>query len=218
MSELALERTFAFVDLAGFTALTEVHGDDEAVIQVERFVTLVRSSLRPGDQLVKCIGDAVMLAFDRPESAVRTLRVLLESCAQTVGLPVPRTGLHHGPAVPRDGDWFGATVNLAARVAAQAHGGQTLATATSAEAARETGVPVHDLGMFTLKNLQQPVELFELELIEPDSATSIDPVCRMRIPHDTAAGRLRHRGEDYWFCSFRCVQAFVVNPEQHLDA
>jgi class 3 adenylate cyclase len=58
-----VEATFAFVDLAGFTAVTEAHGDAEAVSIVRMFRDRALDVLRPGDELVKTIGDAVMLRF-----------------------------------------------------------------------------------------------------------------------------------------------------------
>ncbi|MGI8710014.1 MAG: adenylate/guanylate cyclase domain-containing protein [Acidimicrobiales bacterium] len=208
-------RTFAFVDLAGFTALTEAHGDEAAVAQVERFVELTRQSIRARGRLVKCLGDAVMLCFESPGACLEAVENLLDACQRGEGLPLPRTGIHHGPAIERDGDWFGATVNLAARVAAQAQGGQTLATSAIADVARAQAVPIVELGCFSLRNIAQPVELFELELVPPTEAVSIDPVCRMQVHHGSAAGRLRHLDRDHWFCSFECVQAFTAAPEQY---
>lgn len=211
----SFDATFAFVDLAGFTALTETHGDAEALDLIDTFVAMARASLGPGDQLVKCLGDAVMLRFPEPMAALDGLGKLLVACVSTDYFPVPRTGLHHGPALERDGDWFGATVNLAARIAAQAQGGQTLTTSAVALAARNRGIDVVELGCFGLRNVAEPVELFELALAPVTEATSIDPVCRMQVRHERAAGRLRYDGHDYWFCSLRCAGAFAADPGCH---
>lgn len=153
------EATFGFVDLAGFTALTEVHGDSEAVALLDRFEAIANDSLGLGDRLVKTIGDAVMVVFPRPDAAVAALSRLFVALAETE-LPVARAGLHHGPAIERGGDYLGASVNLTARVAAQAQGGQVLATIEVADAARISGVAVVDLGCFTLRNITEPVQLF----------------------------------------------------------
>ncbi len=133
------DRTFAFVDLSGFTALTEAHGDDEAVRTLGRFRTLTNGALGPDDVLVKTIGDAVMLAFPDPERAVAGLRRLFDAALGDATLPLIRAGAHHGPAVADGDDFFGAAVNLAARVAAQAGGGQLLVTVSIANAAQEAG-------------------------------------------------------------------------------
>ena len=69
-SDSEVEATFAFVDLAGFTAMTEAHGDAEAVTIVRAFRDRTLEVLGPDDELVKTIGDAVMLRFPTPEAAV----------------------------------------------------------------------------------------------------------------------------------------------------
>lgn len=120
-------------------------------------------------------------------------------------------------ALQRGDDWFGATVNVAARVAGQASGGQTLATADVASTARALGMQVVDLGCFQLHNITEPIELFELELVPPPEAVSIDPVCRMQVDHAEAVGRLRHGGTDLWFCSLACVRAFVADPARYVE-
>jgi len=68
------------------------------------------------------------------------------------------------------------------------------------------------LGSFSLRNITRPVPLYELGLVPVVEATSVDPVCRMQVRHDAAAGRLRHRGQDYWFCSLRCAKSFLDDP------
>ena len=73
-----VERTFAFVDISGFTAFTEAHGDDEAVAMLTRFRAITQAALEPGDALVKTIGDAVMLAFTDAMHAVLALRRLFD--------------------------------------------------------------------------------------------------------------------------------------------
>ena len=132
-TEDAVEATFAFVDLAGFTAMTEAHGDAEAVAIVRAFRDRALLVLRPGDELVKTIGDAVMLRFPTPQAAISALRELLQR-ELVVGnaILLPRAGAHHGPAMRVDGDYYGGAVNLAARVAGQARAGQLLVTTHAA--------------------------------------------------------------------------------------
>jgi len=206
--------TFAMVDLAGFTALTEAHGDDEAADLAINFARLATARLGPGDRLVKPIGDAVLLASETPDAALTLVRGLLEDCNQLPDFPVARAGLHHGSAAERDGDLFGAAVNLTARVAGQAAGGQVLATGTVADVARETGVAVRSIGSFELRNVAQPHELFELELCGHHTDTAIDPVCRMRVDPGSATGMLRHDGHEFWFCSMACAATFAVARDQ----
>jgi adenylate cyclase len=140
------DRTFAFVDLSGFTALTEAHGDDEAAATLTRFRRIATSALGPNDVLVKTIGDAVMLAFAEPADAAPALRRLFDAALADPVMPLIRAGAHHGAAVEDANDFFGAAVNLAARIAAYAGGGQLLATRDVALAATNAGEVVTHVG------------------------------------------------------------------------
>jgi adenylate cyclase len=62
--------TFSFVDLAGFTAATSVHGDSIAADLALHFVELATSATGDGDRIVKSIGDAVMCVSDTPDQAL----------------------------------------------------------------------------------------------------------------------------------------------------
>jgi adenylate cyclase len=211
-----VERTFSFVDLAGFTALTEAHGDLDAVDLLDRFTGLVRGSLSPADELVKSIGDAVMLASPEPAAAVAVLASLWKRCNEESGFLLLRAGAHHGPAISRDGDYLGGTVNLAARVAGHAGGGQVLVTPTVAPTARESGFEVAELGPYRLRNVAKQITLFEIRLGSSEPSGAIDPVCRMRVEPDFAAGSLCHEGQRFWFCSMPCVAAFAADPGRYL--
>jgi len=115
------DRTIAFVDLAGYTALTEAHGDHASIDLLDEFTANAREAVAAsGAELVKSVGDAVMLAASTPAAGLEAVRLILTACYASDAFPEPRAGLHHGPVVAREGDYFGATVNLAARVAGRA--------------------------------------------------------------------------------------------------
>jgi class 3 adenylate cyclase len=201
------------VDLAGYTALTETHGDEHAADLAVQFAGLARHALGDEDRLVKPIGDAVLLASPAPETGIELVARLLRACSELDGFPLARAGLHHGPAAERDGDMFGTAVNLAARIAGQAAGGQVLATTEIAHAARRRGTTTTSIGPVELRNLTTPIELFEIDLGLERPAGSIDPVCRMWIDHARASGRLQHSDHTYWFCSLACVARFSQDPD-----
>lgn len=213
---VAVERTFCFIDLAGFTALTDAHGDAEAVALLDRFVHMTRAALGPDDELVKSIGDAVMLASPTPERAVCVVQELLTRCRDADGFPLPRAGAHHGRALARSNDYFGSSVNLAARVAGTAAGGQFLATRAVAEAAQRSRVDVTSLGPHLLRNIAEPTDLFEIGARAETASDSLDPVCRMSVDPARAAGWLAHSGQRFWFCSLNCASIFAANPDRHL--
>lgn len=215
---MTCERTVAFVDLAGFTALTEVHGDQAAVDLLDTFTAAARDAVAAGGaELVKTIGDAVMLAAPTPEVGVRAVEAVFETAYSIDAFPEPRAGLHHGAVIRRDEDYFGATVNLAARVASRAASGQALGTAPIAEAADHVGLDTMPLGPARLRNVLEPVELFAIEICPTHVDLSVDPVCRMRLSCQAAIARVRHAGAEHWLCSLDCAQAFVADPDRYLD-
>ena len=212
------QRTIAFVDLAGFTALAEAHGDHAALDLLDTFAgTAAAAVSEAGAELVKTVGDAVMLAAPSPAAGLDAVRLVFEACYATDAFPEPRAGLHHGPVVARDGDYFGSTVNLAARVASRAGSGQALATCTVLEAARTAGLDVIDLGAQRFRNVLEPVEVWAVELCATHVDLSTDPVCRMRVSCQAAVGRVRHGGAEHWLCSLECVRAFAADPDRYLD-
>lgn len=214
---MSVERTIAFVDLAGFTALTGVHGDEAAVDLVDDFTAIaLTAATGAGAELVKTVGDAVMLAAPTPASGLDAVRRLFHAAYDRDGFPEPRAGIHHGPVVERGGDYFGATVNLAARVASRAGSGQALVTSTIVDAAVATEIDVVALGAHQLRNILDPVELWALELCATHVDLSVDPVCRMRLSCQAAVARVRHSGVEHPFCSLACVAAFAADPDRYL--
>lgn len=204
-----------FVDLAGYTALTDIHGDLTAADLATRFTQLALDALEPGERLTKSIGDAVMLAAPTPVAGVALIGRVCAATDAEPGFPIVRAGLHHGPAVERDGDLFGATINLASRVTAQAGGGQVLATAAVAEPAAAAGYDPRPLGAANLRNIADPIQLFELTPCPHPPHRAVDPVCRMAIERDTAPARLSHHGHDHWFCSLDCAATFATDPDRY---
>lgn len=204
--------TYCFIDLAGFSALTEAHGDAAAADLVQSFCRLVDQARNGHGRVVKTIGDAVFLSIDSVDEAVQFLSRLWPRAVACDDFPVLRVGLHYGEAIERDGDVFGAAVNLAARIASQARGDEVLATSAVAQAARRQGIDVTKLGFSTFRNMRQAVELYSLHLTDEGPLTTIDPVYHMRVDRRRAAGILHFREEKYWFCSLECAARFGEDP------
>ncbi len=213
-----IEATFGFIDLAGFTALTETQGDHDAADIAGRFAELTRAALGTSDRLIKTIGDAVLVASATPGDALDLVERLLTSSASDKTLPQLRAGFHHGPAVERDGDVFGAAVNLAARVSAEAYAGEVLATDAVAAAASDRGIPVVEIGPVALKNVGVATVLSSIGFMVGAMDSAIDPVCQLVIDRRAAAGQLNHDRKTYWFCSLTCAAAFASNPQWHVGA
>jgi len=213
--------TFGFADIAGFTALTEAHGDEAAFALVGDFVKCVKSELPAvAGEHVKTIGDALMLRIPNPGDAIVLALRIANELMLDHGAPAVRVGLHHGPAVESEGDYFGASVNLAARVSALASGGEVLVTGTTAALVPELeGVLYESRGRQALRNVSEPIEVFAAIRIgtSSESPLPVDPVCRMVVDPDRAAGRLIHDAEAYFFCSLACAGTFARQPERFVD-
>jgi adenylate cyclase len=149
--------TIAFADLAGYTRLTEEAGEQEALDVVERFVDAVQISLPSDARVIKTIGDAVMVVGSDAASLVDWAVGFQRLYG--ADRPLPRIGLHCGPALYREGDYYGRAVNLAARVGARAAGGEVLCTETVVEAAG-SHLEFDHIGEVRLKGFNEATDLF----------------------------------------------------------
>jgi len=163
--------TFVFADLAGFTALTARWGDDIAAEVATALTSAARRLARGhGGELVKSMGDSVLLRTPDPDAGVR-LGIAVSEAAPALRA---RVGIHSGPAIPRNGDWFGLAVNLASRLCEQAAPGEVLVSEPTWDAAGMQGpqgvaraVP---LGPWLLGDAPEPVGV--LAVRTPCGATS----------------------------------------------
>ena len=156
--------TFLFCDLVGFTALAETEGDGRALEVAVDLQRRVRSLLADhGAEQVKSIGDGLMLRCTNPASAVRLGLRLVGELAADPGFPPVRVGIHSGPALTRDGDWYGRTVNVAARLCSVAPGGEVLVS----EATRSAAGPLRRVAwgerhLHWLRNVTEPVATYSV--------------------------------------------------------
>ncbi len=129
----------AFVDLTAFTRLTEERGDEAAAAAALRLGELAADVVRPSDgRVVKLLGDGVLLQFDDAMAAADATLGLL-GALPGAGLPSGHAGIASGPLIRRDGDVFGRTVNLAARISDVAPDGHAYAPAAIASALDGSG-------------------------------------------------------------------------------
>src|SRR5215207_3150966 len=171
-TETALEQTgglgrpervpaMCFLDLVGYTRLTEERGDQAAAELAESLAVLVRRSSREhGGVPAKWLGDGVMFHFREPAGAVLAALGMVEELP-AAGLPPAHVGVAAGPVVAQGGDYFGRTVNLAARIAAHASAGRVLVSEPVVQRAPPRGVTFVELGPVQLEGIAQPVRLLE---------------------------------------------------------
>jgi len=154
--------TFMFADICGYSLLTEADGDDAAADVAIHFLSEASSLAREhGAEVVKGLGDAVMVYADDAAEAIRMGLNLLTTFGEDPDLPCIHVGVHTGPALNRAGDWWGATVNLAARVAGTAEANQLLVTEATKQAAGDmASTRLNGLGARRFKNIPLPIQVY----------------------------------------------------------
>lgn len=157
----ANDHTFLFADLVGFTSFTERVGDDAAADVAVAFQRRAeRMAEAYGCDVIKKLGDAVMIHGEDATRVVALALRLRRELAGELRFPPLRMGVHSGSAVQRDGDWYGATVNVAARVADAAGAGEILLSLTTRDRIARAGVQTADRGARSFKNVTAPLALF----------------------------------------------------------
>jgi adenylate cyclase len=151
-----------FLDLAGYTSLTEERGDQAAAEVAERLSVVVRrvSGAHRGKP-VKWLGDGVMFHFRDSQGAVSAALQMIDEASRGA-LPPARVGVHAGPVLFQEGDYFGRTVNVASRVADYARPTELLVTREVVEALGElsSDVMLSSIGSVELKGISGRVELY----------------------------------------------------------
>jgi class 3 adenylate cyclase len=150
----------AFADLSGYTGMTEALGDEAASRTALRLAELMQDVAgRHRGLVVKMLGDGVHFHFPDPSCAVLGSLEFVER-TEPQGLPPAHVGVNAGPMTYTDGDYYGLTVILAARIAEEAGPGQVLVgEAVTAEASLD-GVRFEEVGPVPLKGIERPVTVF----------------------------------------------------------
>ena len=158
-SRIATLPAICFLDITGYTRLTEERGDEAAAELAARLTPLVqRQAERHDGKVVKWLGDGVMFHFREPTGGVTAALEMVDAIA-AAGLPPAHVGLHTGPVVFQGGDYFGRTVNLAARIGEQAAPGQVLVTQEIVDRVVPDGIAFEPIGAVELKGVSEPVVL-----------------------------------------------------------
>ncbi|MBA3605803.1 MAG: adenylate/guanylate cyclase domain-containing protein, partial [Acidimicrobiia bacterium] len=149
-----------FVDLVGYTALTQSSTTRTMMDVITRFENLVGAELgRGGGRLVKLIGDAAMFIVDEPERACGIALDMVETFEADPSVPPIRVAVAYGTVVASNGDYYGDVVNVAARLVAVAEPGSAVATAEAVNGAGDT-VGAEQLPARALKGFPEPVPVF----------------------------------------------------------
>jgi adenylate cyclase len=149
-----------FVDLTGYTRLTEERGDEFAAQVAGALAALVKDISRSrGGHPIRWLGDGGMFYFRHPETAVLAGLDMVER-APAAGLPPGHVGIHTGPVISQDGDVYGRTVNLAARIASHAAAGQVIVSEETAHQSNSSPLRFEPLGQVEMKGVSKPPPLY----------------------------------------------------------
>jgi len=159
--------TILFTDVEGSTALTQRLGDARAREVLREHERIVREALQAhGGAEVKAMGDGFMVSFSSAtgalECAIAMQRAFAEH-SESAGEPIRvRIGLNAGEPIAEERDLFGTAVNMAARIAAKAEGGEILASDVVRQLVAGKGFLFSDRGEVALRGFEDPVRLYEV--------------------------------------------------------
>ena len=175
------ERTLAvlFADVSGSTRLYETLGNAKALVAVGTCLDIVKGVCEArGGRVIKTIGDEAMTVFpsvdDCTEAAAEIQGKLAELPPAGTTRLAMRVGFHYGPAIEADGDVFGDSVNVAARMVALAKGGQVITSGETAAALSPwLRARLREVDSLTVKGKSQAIGIFELQWESADEMTAL---------------------------------------------
>jgi adenylate cyclase len=214
---MRVHRSFAFVDVSGFTALTELEGDEHAVEVLTAFRALLREiCARRGVRIAKWLGDGVMLVCVETPPLLATILELhhvvctVSSPAQTVSI---RSGVTSGDVILMEGDdYIGHCVNVAARLCDLAGAGEALASPSVMDSLPRWGTTM-DHKEVTLRGVEKPVTASSIAMPSPGEDDALDPICGVPLSPATAESKaVDHKGRTVLFCSPGCLDTWQRRP------
>jgi adenylate cyclase len=159
-SRLERPPAICFLDLTGYTRLNEEHGDEAAADLAETMSRIVqRTSTSHGGRPIKWLGDGGEFYFPEPGAGVIAALDMVEGIANA-GLPPAHVGLHAGPVLFQEGDYFGRTVNVASRIADYARPGEVVVSQEVVDGADSTPASFVEIGSVELKGLSEALRLY----------------------------------------------------------
>ena len=210
------QATVLFADVSGSTRLYETAGDATALAAITQCLAAMRQATEAaGGRVVKTIGDEVMAIFPGPDAAVAAaaeMQAKAEQLPEVAGTRIGlRIGFHYGPVLQQDNDVFGDTVNLAARLVAQAQKSEIITTSdTAAQLAPVFRSMVRHLHSITVKGKTEEIELAEIIWRSDINATTF---VRNRVKPKTVGHKIRLLYRDREVVRRRDGDAVVIGRE-----
>jgi class 3 adenylate cyclase len=211
-----VSRNFAFIDLSGFTKLTEAEGDERAVAVLSGFRTLVRDICsRRGVRIAKWLGDGAMLVNVEATPVVAATLEMQFAVAQGEEPAQIRCGVSAGPVILLEGDdYIGHSVNVAARLCDLAASGEVLATPAIVEHLPKWAAVLSTEDRM-VRGLENAIPVARIGLRPLHGAVAKDPVCHIPLSKEVAEMVDRDTfGEEVLFCSDSCYDTWERRPRQ----
>jgi class 3 adenylate cyclase/YHS domain-containing protein len=201
-------------DLSGYTALTEAHGAASAADLIDKYIRIVEDCLIGNSKLKERTGDEVMIVSSCADHLLTTAIMIMKNTSNEDNFLQVHGGLHYGTVLKRNNSYFGSTINLTARIAAEADPGSFLCSADFIDALNNKSVCTFlSKGNYRFKNVNQEKEVSEI-VNKDANLLAIDPTCKMLILDKSIA--IRHPEKaDLFFCSQTCLDIFEKYQTAH---
>src|SRR3954469_16109047 len=194
-------------DLTGYTALTETHGATSAADLIDMYIEIVEDCLGGDCKLEGRTGDQVMIVSASPDFLLSTAVMIVKNTSKKENFLQVHGGLHYGNILKRNNSYFGATINLTARIAAKASPGTFWCSGDFINVLTDKSTfKLEPKGKHSFKNIKEEIEIAEVLNADANPFT-VDPVCRMLILDKTIAIQHPER-VDHFFCSQACLDIF----------
>jgi adenylate cyclase len=204
-------------DLTGYTAMTDVHGGASAAQIVNRYMKIVDAATYGTTKVVQRIGDQVVITADSALDLMTTATHINTLTLQEHHFLSIHAGLHYGPIFIENGNLFGSTINIAARIMSIASRGQILISSNFLSQLPASQQELFkSIGVHKLKNVMNDIELFEMQLLSETNISNVDPVCHMHVNPTKKNITINYNGITYQFCSDQCMSIFQASPERFI--